>query len=82
MTRVNYDIQNLQKEQTEWTEESQLELEAEKCLSTQATDEEMESETDHQEVLKEGAVVEQVDGRKKRQRGRNLAARRRRTDPV
>jgi hypothetical protein len=42
----------------------------------------MESETDHQEVLKVGAVVEQVEGRKKRQRGRNLAARRRRTDPV
>jgi hypothetical protein len=38
------------------------------------TDEEMESETEHREVPKEGAVVKRIYGRKRWHRGRKEAA--------
>jgi hypothetical protein len=48
------------------------------CLgNTETTDEEMDSETGNKEVPKEDAVVKPVEGRKKRQTGRNLAEERR-----
>jgi hypothetical protein len=48
-----------------------------KNKDVKTTGEEMESETEHREATKEGVVVKPVDGRKKRNRGRNLAVGRR-----
>jgi hypothetical protein len=47
------------------------------AMDLKGNPEEMECESEHQEVPKEDAVVKPVEGRKKRRRGRMLAAGRR-----